>query len=181
MAAGPNPLLRIGAGRSDGGEIQATARATPKRKRPKGILGRAWAVATGVGGAIQAPLGLVKDFAVAPFTDDEYGGIIDTIWRAPLNRGGQVVGNLIGPDEGLGAAIGGIPGPIRERLGNTIEGAAAGGLTGAGAGGLVGGIGAIPGAIGGAIGGAAYGAVTNRSAFEDLETVGRERQRATLQ
>ncbi len=146
-----------------------------KRKTPKGIAGRLWGVATGLAGAAQAPLGLAKDIALAPFTDDEYGGLVDTLWRAPLHRlVGQPFENLAGPDEGFGAAVGALPQPVRERVGNTIEGAAAGALVGAGAGSFGAGIAAIPGAAAGAIGGAAYGATTNRSAFEDLETIYRE-------
>lgn len=74
-----------------------------------GFFDRMGAAALGLGGAVAAPFGLIKDFAVAPFTDDEYGGFWDTVKKAPMARGGDFLGNLFGPDEGVGAIIGGLP------------------------------------------------------------------------
>jgi hypothetical protein len=75
-----------------------------------GFLSRLGKVATGIGGALQAPIGLVKDLATAPFVDkDEYDGFINTIYGRTVARGGQLLGNALGPQEGLGAVIGGLP------------------------------------------------------------------------
>lgn len=92
-----------------------------------GFLSRLHKVATGVGGALQAPLGLVKDLAQAPFKDeDEYDGLVNTLYRRSVARGGQMFGNLIGPDEGLGAVIGGVPGVVRSPVGAVTGGVLSG-------------------------------------------------------
>ena len=79
-----------------------------------GLFDRLGKIATGVGGAIQAPFGLVKDLAVGAFTDDdEFDGFVGTIYGSVTKRGGQLFGELLGPQEGLGAAIGGLPGFVR--------------------------------------------------------------------
>ena len=78
-----------------------------------GFLDRAWKVATGFGGALQAPIGLVKDLATAPFTEDETDGLVNTIYQRTVARGGQFFGNLIGPEEGLGAVAGALPQGVR--------------------------------------------------------------------
>lgn len=75
-----------------------------------GLMDRLAKIAVGLGGAAQAPFGMVKDLATAPFRDeDDYDGFVHTIWTRSMARQGQVLENLIGPDEGLGAAIGGLP------------------------------------------------------------------------
>lgn len=171
-----DPIFQLGPARSK--------RYTPPKRRekgPSGLLGRLGAVATGLGGAVQAPFGLVKDIAWFPgWDDDEFDGITGTLFGATKSRGGQFLGSAFGRNEGLGAAIGAIPASVRERVGNTLEGAAAGAAVGGGAGSFFAGIGAIPGAIGGAVVGGAYGGVSNRDSFEDLETVGREGIREPL-
>lgn len=79
-----------------------------------GILDRIGKIATGVGGALQAPAGFVKDLAVGAFTDDdEFDGFVGTLYGSFTKRGGQLFGNLLGPQEGVGAAIGGLPGAVR--------------------------------------------------------------------
>ena len=79
-----------------------------------GLLDRLGKIATGVGGALHAPVGLVYDLARAPFTDeDELDGFINVVYGRTVARGGQFFGNLLGPQEGLGAAIGGLPGGVR--------------------------------------------------------------------
>lgn len=71
---------------------------------------RAENIASGVWGAVQSPFGLVKDFAVAPWKDeDDFDGFFNTIKSRSTERGGQVLRNLFGPDEGFGALIGGLP------------------------------------------------------------------------
>lgn len=86
-----------------------------------GFFDRAWKVATGVGGAAQAPLGFVKDMAQAPFKDEEeFDGFFNTLYKRGVARGSQAVGNLIGPDEGLGAVIGGLPEAERKALGTHV-------------------------------------------------------------
>lgn|GEM_PF-6652504 len=85
-----------------------------------GPLDRLHDVVTGVGGAVQAPLGLVWDLTRAPFVDDDVDGILGTINATTMSRTGQLFGNLLGPQEGLGAVIGGIPG--REHLRGPVHG-----------------------------------------------------------
>lgn len=159
---------------------QETEKKRANDRRPKGLLGRGWGVITGAGGAIQAPFGLVKDIVTSPWSDDEYDGIIGSLFGYTKSRGGQVLGNLFGPDEGYGAAVNIIPAEARQRAARGVEGAALGALGGAGVGVAFGGVGALPGAIVGAIGGGTYGAATGRSTVEDVETVGREAIREPL-
>lgn len=78
------------------------------------IGGRIWKAVTAVGGATTAPIGLAIDLAKAPFTDDEYGGVTDTLFRSTLKHGGQFAGNLIGPEGVGGQVIGALPRPIRQ-------------------------------------------------------------------
>jgi hypothetical protein len=67
-------------------------------------------VVTGLGGAMQAPLGLAKDFATAWNKDDpEFDGFWNVLIGRTTARGKQSIGNLFGPDEGFGAFIGGLP------------------------------------------------------------------------
>jgi hypothetical protein len=80
-------------------------------------------VVTGLGGAMVAPLGLTKDFALAWDKDDpEFDGFWNVLIGRTAARGGQVTSNLFGPDEGLGAAIGGVPKPIRSGVNNVFDG-----------------------------------------------------------
>jgi hypothetical protein len=81
-------------------------------------------VLTGFGGAIQAPLGLAKDFAIAWNKDDpEFDGFWNVLIGRSAARAGQVGGNLFGPDEGLGAVIGGLPEKqIRQPVNKAFEG-----------------------------------------------------------
>lgn len=142
-----------------------------------GLLSRAWKVVTGVGGAVQAPFGLVKDLAVAPFKDDdEFDGFIHTLWGRSLARSGQALGNLFGPEEGVGAVVGGLPGAVRnDRVSGFFQGAAMGGLGGAAAGAPFAGVGAVPGAVIGAIGGGVYGGIRGQEGIgRDVETAYRE-------
>lgn len=85
-----------------------------------GFFDRVHKIVTGVGGALQAPVGLVKDLATAPFTDDDVDGFAYTLYRSTVDRGGQLLGNLLGPDEGLGAAAGGLPAGVRNPAGSAI-------------------------------------------------------------
>lgn len=79
-----------------------------------GFLDRLHRVVTGVGGAVQAPIGLVKDLASAPFVDDDdFDGLMNTLYRRTVNRGGQFFGNILGPTEGIGAAVGALPSAVR--------------------------------------------------------------------
>jgi hypothetical protein len=67
-------------------------------------------VVTGLGGALQAPLGLSKDFATAWNKDDpEFDGFWNVLIGRTAARAKQVGTNLFGPNEGLGAFIGGLP------------------------------------------------------------------------
>lgn len=79
-----------------------------------GFLDRLHKVATGIGGALQAPFGLAKDLATAPFRDEEdFDGALNTLYRRTVARGGQLLGNVFGSEEGLGALVGGVPEPLR--------------------------------------------------------------------
>lgn len=82
--------------------------------RAKGAWERAEDVAGGVAGVIDGTADLVIDIAQAPFTDDEYGGFWDTLTGSAKKSGAQILGSAIGPEKGLGALIGGLPGAPRE-------------------------------------------------------------------
>lgn len=80
-----------------------------------GLLDRIGKVGSGLLGTIQAPFGLVKDLAVGAFTDDEeFDGFVGTLYGSFQKRGGQALGGVFGPEQGLGAAIGGLPGYARK-------------------------------------------------------------------
>jgi hypothetical protein len=81
-------------------------------------------ILTGFGGALQSPFGLIKDFAVAPFRDEEdFDGFWNTIKSRGVHRGGQALENLFGPDEGFGALIGGLPDEqVRQPVSKLFEG-----------------------------------------------------------
>lgn len=97
-----------------------------------GIMDRIGKIASGVGGALQAPVGLVYDLARAPFVDDdELDGFVNVLYGRTTARGGQLFGNLLGPQEGVGAAIGALPGAVRRPI-RTVTDPALGGLEWAG-------------------------------------------------
>lgn len=94
-------------------------------------LGRLHDVVTGLGGGIQAPFGMAWDLARAPFVDDDVDGFLGTLNAVTISRTSQLFGNLLGPEEGLGAVIGGLPEGGRQTLGRPIQ-SALGGLETAG-------------------------------------------------
>jgi hypothetical protein len=130
-------------------------------------------VVGGVAGAADAVTDFVWDVAQAPATADEYGGMINALYKATTEHGAAFLQNVIGPDEGLGAAIGGLPEAVRDPLRGPVQGA----ILGAGVGGAAGApfavVGAGPGALFGSILGAAYGTFRGEP-FEDAETAYRE-------
>lgn len=79
-----------------------------------GILDRLHKVVNGVGGAVNAVVGIPLDIARAPFRDDEYDGIIGTVYGTVVNRGGQFFSETIGPEGAVGSLIGGAPQSIRK-------------------------------------------------------------------
>jgi hypothetical protein len=80
-----------------------------------GILDRIGKIASGIGGALHAPVGLVYDLARAPFVDeDELDGFVNVLYGRTVNRGGEFFGNLLGPQEGLGAVFGAAPEAVRQ-------------------------------------------------------------------
>lgn len=85
-----------------------------------GPLDRLHDVVTGLGGGLQAVPGLAWDLSRAPFVDDDVDGIFGTINATVTSRTGQLFGNIFGPEEGVGALVGGVPG--REHLSGPIQG-----------------------------------------------------------
>lgn len=80
-----------------------------------GFLSRLHKIVTGIGGAVEAPFGLAKDLVTAPWRDDaDFDGLVHTLYGRTVARGGQVLGNLLGPTEGLGALFGGLPEGVRQ-------------------------------------------------------------------
>src|SRR5687768_10757760 len=88
-----------------------------------GFFDRVGKIASGFGGALQSPFGLVKDFATAPWRDEEdFNGFFNTLASRTKERGGQFLGNLFGPDEGVGALIGALPeDAVREPANRVFE------------------------------------------------------------
>jgi hypothetical protein len=92
-----------------------------------GFLNRLGKIAKGFGGALYAPVGLVKDvaFEIIPGEqdDDELDGFIGAIFQHGLNRGGDWLGNVVGPEGGWGSVIGGLPEGPRQFPGRALGGA----------------------------------------------------------
>lgn len=86
-----------------------------------GVLDRLHKVVNGVGGAVNAVVGIPLDIVRAPFRDDEYDGIIGTIYGTVVNRGGQFFEESIGPEGAIGAAIGGAPQAIRRPVSSAVS------------------------------------------------------------
>ncbi len=82
--------------------------------RVKDAWERAEDIAGGAAGVVDGTADLVIDLAQAPFTDDEYGGFWDTLTGVGRKSGAQILESSIGPDKGLGAFIGGLPGTPRD-------------------------------------------------------------------
>lgn len=86
------------------------------------LLSRIGKIAGGIGSAIEAPFGLIADFATAPWNDDEeFNGFLHTITARGGERGGQLLGGLFGPNQGLSAAVGAIPEPVRSPVGAVVR------------------------------------------------------------
>lgn len=120
MAAGATPHVQHpgGAGHEDETADQVHHRGG---RLAVSILGRIGKIATGLYGAAEAPFGLVKDLATSPFTDDEVDGFLNTIYSSFKDRGGQLFGRALGPEEGVGALFGAVPEPIREPVAFVTE------------------------------------------------------------
>ncbi len=84
-----------------------------------GFLDRIHDAVTGLGGGVQAVPGLVWDLSRAPFVDDDVDGILGTLTAVSTSRTSQLFGNLFGPEEGLGAVVGAVPG--REHLRGPLQ------------------------------------------------------------
>ena len=72
--------------------------------------------------------GLASDLITAPFTDDEYDGVIDTLKGASKERllgseeyGPGYVSHLIGPEGTFGLLIEAVPEPVREGANATFD------------------------------------------------------------
>lgn len=79
-----------------------------------GILNRLHKAVNGIGGAVNAVVGIPLDIVRAPFREDEYDGIIGTLYGTIVNRGGQFFEESIGPEGAIGTLIGGAPQSIRK-------------------------------------------------------------------
>lgn len=84
-----------------------------------GFLDRMKEIAEAAGGAVSAPVGVAVDLAKAPFTDDEYGGLVDTLFRSTLKHGTKLVNETIGPEGVGGQIIGALPSHTRD-TGNLV-------------------------------------------------------------
>lgn len=97
-----------------------------------GFMDRITSIASGFGGAVQAPFGLVGDLITAPWNDDEeYNEILNTLYSRTVTRGADFAENLWGPNEGGGAIAGAVPeGPgglyAREGIGAGVRGVTSG-------------------------------------------------------
>jgi len=69
----------------------------------------------------EAGLG-VYDLARSTWTDDEYEGFSDTIRGVIFKRTGNGLAGVFGPDQGLGAVIGALPGWSRDGANSTLDG-----------------------------------------------------------
>ncbi len=74
-----------------------------------GILDRIGKIAEGGWDVVENTALFVVDLATAPFTEDEYEGVMGTVVGVSVDRLGGALGGLFGPDTGLGAAIGALP------------------------------------------------------------------------
>lgn len=82
-----------------------------------GILDRFEKIIGGFGSATANAGGFFKDLALIPFKDEEdFNGLLHTVVARGQVRGSNVIEGLFGPDSGVGAAVGGVPGPIRDAL-----------------------------------------------------------------
>lgn len=85
------------------------------------VLGAGVDTVHGAVNAVGAVASGVADLAEAPFTNDEYDGFLGTIYDVATKRGAQVMGDLAGPNKGLGAAIGAVPEVVRDPAGNVLH------------------------------------------------------------
>jgi hypothetical protein len=90
------------------------------------VLGAGADTVHGAVNAVGAVASGVADLAEAPFTNDEYDGFLGTIYDVATKRGAQVMGDLAGPNKGLGAAIGAVPEVVRDPSGKVLHGVTAG-------------------------------------------------------
>lgn len=77
-----------------------------------------------VNGPVQAARSVADgfgDLASAPFTHDEYQGLLGTIYGVATHRGAQALGDVVGPTTGLGALAGGLPSVIRNPGGTVLH------------------------------------------------------------
>lgn len=86
------------------------------------FLGRLGKMATGLYGAVEAPVGLVMDLAKSPFTDDpNLDGFFHTLVGRTTNRGAQFLGDVFGPQGAIGSTIGAVPEGLRNPVGDVIH------------------------------------------------------------
>lgn len=85
------------------------------------ILSRLHKAVNGIGGAVNAVVGIPLDIARAPFRDDEYDGIIGTLYGSVVNRGAQFLTNTVGPEGIGGQAIGSLPSYVRDPASSVLS------------------------------------------------------------
>lgn len=87
-----------------------------------GFFDRFEDAAGGVVSALSETTGLIADL-VTSFgnDDDEYNGFWNTLQERGLQRVGAAVDGLFGPDQGLGALIGGLPESARSPVGSVLD------------------------------------------------------------
>lgn len=86
-----------------------------------GLLKRLHKAVNGVGGAINAVVGIPLDIVRAPFRDDEFDGIIGTVYGTVANRGAQFFSNALGPEGFGGSVIGALPAGVRDPASSVIN------------------------------------------------------------
>lgn len=85
------------------------------------VLSRLHQAIKALGGVGEASVGIATDLILAPFTDDESDGIIETLYDSTVKNGSQFFSSTIGP-EGLGGTlIGAIPGAVRSPVASVMK------------------------------------------------------------
>lgn len=82
------------------------------------LLDRIHDSVVGLGDAIEAPIGFVKDLATSPFDNR---GMVSAIYHDFTDRGAQLLGGAVGPQGFTGSLIGGLPEGARSGVNEIIK------------------------------------------------------------